>query len=437
MTLWPDHSADSGAPPRTRRQARENERTATHRAGAGASSLAGESSAAARSQSRETGSAEAPFAADEQPTIPPTAFASGGFDSLLSSAEAAAEQERPVENTFGLFRQASAPEEDAPPTRPVPVVPPANEGGSSGERRLTRRELRAMLQAQEANQHATGAAPSVAPVFPVTVTSDLDAVRPTEPPASAPPSAATASGGMMPSGQKAAWPFAAPEADTGVTASPVSPFTAFGAPADPGASRPVAPAPATPAFVTPAPAFPSPGKPTAPESGDGGATAVEERQPFTPPTGHWSAGSGVDEKNEPVTTRNVAHSAAATTTNALILPSLPKSDATLPLTSTGEILVTGSIDLPRALGATGAMPDRIDSSDIDRLLDGEENEFNTSDSAPILASRAISSHTSTRSVIPPPKKRGNALPVVLMITAGVLAVGVIGLLVTAYALNMF
>ncbi|AAT88719.1 hypothetical protein ATY41_06715 [Leifsonia xyli subsp. xyli] len=430
MTLWPDHQADADTPPRTRRQVRENERTATHRAGA--STPAGESAAAARSQSRDTGAgaAEAPFAADEQPTIPPTAFAAGGFESLLFRAEAAAESEKPVENSFGLFRQASAPEESASSTRPVPVMPPANEGGSSGERRLTRRELRAMLQAQEANQHTTGVAPSVAPAFPVTFTPDLDAVRPIEPAAGVPPSAPAASGGAMPSGQKAAWPFAAPEAETSVTASPVSPFTAFGAQVDPGASRPVAPA-------APAQTFPSPGKLTAPESGDGGPAAAEERRPFTPPTGHWSAGTEFDEKNEPVTTRNVAHSAAATTTNALILPSLPKPDATLPLTSTGEILVTGSIDLPRALGATGAMPDRIDSSDIDRLLDGEENEFNTSDSAPILASRAISSHTSTRSVIPPPKKRGNALPVVLMITAGVLAVGVLGLLITAYALNMF
>lgn len=105
--------------------------------------------------------------------------------------------------------------------------------------------------------------------------------------------------------------------------------------------------------------------------------------------------------------------------------------------NTGEILVTGSIDLPRGLGATGAHPDRIDSSDIDRLLDGEENEFNTSEVSPVRASRAVSTHTSTRGVIAPPKKRGNTLPVVLMVTAGVLAVGVIGLLVATYLLNLF
>ena len=133
----------------------------------------------------------------------------------------------------------------------------------------------------------------------------------------------------------------------------------------------------------------------------------------------------------------MTQSTAATTTNALILPVIPQPDTKAPLTSTGEILVTGSIDLPRGMGATGAHPDRIDSSDIDRLLDAEENEFNTSEVQPVRASRAISTHTSTRGVIAPPKKRGNALPVILMVTAGVLAVGVIGLLVAAYVLKVF
>jgi hypothetical protein len=156
--------------------------------------------------------------------------------------------------------------------------------------------------------------------------------------------------------------------------------------------------------------------------------------------GHWSTAAELDDKNQPfdqIISRNVGTSGSATTTNALILPSLPVGDATGPLTSTGEILVTGSIDLPRGLGATGAHPDRIDSSDIDRLLDGEENEFNTSEVPPVRASRAISTHTSTRGVITPPKKRGTRLPVVLSITAAVLAVGVIALLVAAYVLNVF
>jgi hypothetical protein len=166
-------------------------------------------------------------------------------------------------------------------------------------------------------------------------------------------------------------------------------------------------------------------------------TAAQERRPFTPPTGHWSTAAELDDQNQPITSRNVAQSTAATTTNALILPVIPQPDTRAPLTSTGEILVTGSIDLPRGMGATGAHPDRIDSSDLDRLLDGEENEFNTSEVQPVRASRAISTHTSTRGVIAPPKKRGNTLPVILMVTAGVLAVSVTALLVAAYVLKVF
>lgn len=247
-----------------------------------------------------------------------------------------------------------------------------------------------MLQAQAANQQANHSPAIAEPIVPVAFTDS-------------------------------AAPAVAPS-DTDVTSSPTSVFTAFGAPssAAPTAAVPAAAAPAAPAPATPAEED----------------TSAQERRPFTPPTGHWSTAAELEDGSEPITSRNVGHSTAATTTNALILPSLPQADATGPLTSTGEILVTGSIDLPRTMGATGAH-DRIDSSDIDRLLDSEENEFNTSEVAPVRASRAISTHTSTRGVIAPPKKRGNALPVVLMVTAGVLAVGVIGLLIAAYVLHVF
>ncbi|WP_426623890.1 hypothetical protein ACPPVW_15015 [Leifsonia sp. McL0607] len=210
--------------------------------------------------------------------------------------------------------------------------------------------------------------------------------------------------------------------DTDVSSSPTSVFTAFGAPTT-AAPVPTAAAPTA-----------QPVRSVTDDKDDG--VSAHERRPFTPPTGHWSTAAELEDGAEPITSRNVGHSTAATTTNALILPTLPQADATAPLTSMGEILVTGSIDLPRTLGATGTH-DRIDSSDIDRLLDSEENEFNTSEVAPVRASRAISTHTSTRGVIAPPKKRGNTLPVVLMVTAGVLAVGVISLLIAAYVLNVF
>ncbi len=208
----------------------------------------------------------------------------------------------------------------------------------------------------------------------------------------------------------------------------------------PAAAQPVEPTPPAPPAFTPVAPAPQPPTPVAPESQ---SAAVDEspRQPYQPPVGHWSTAGDLDDKNQQfdqVLSRSVGASGAATTTNALILPVIPSApDATGPLTSTGEILVTGSIDLPRGLGSTGQHPDRYDTSDMDRMFEQDGDEFNTSDVAPIRASRAVSTHTSTRGVITPPKKRGGRLPVVLSITAAVLAIGVVGLLVAGYILKVF
>jgi hypothetical protein len=420
MTSWPEQPAEASQPPQTRRQARENERTAARQAGrrAGTSETTPAGEIPLTSSTPGASGSEA-FVEEQAPAIPATAFAEpgvssggGSFDNLLFSAPKRTEVDRDSDaSSFDLFRQAPDTSKPEPVTQPMSVLPgssaapvratspqsttlpaPASDADSAdptGERTLTRRELRAMLQAQAANQQANHSPALAEPIVPVTFT---DTAAPTS---SAPVSAAAA----------------AQQADTTVTSSPTSVFTAFG-------SQPAA----VPAAAS--------------EPDDEEDISAQERRPFTPPTGHWSTAAELEDGAEPITSRNVGHSTAATTTNALILPSLPQADATGPLTSTGEILVTGSIDLPRTMGATGAH-DRIDSSDIDRLLDSEENEFNTSEVAPVRASRAISTHTSTRGVIAPPKKRGNALPVVLMVTAGVLAVGVIGLLIAAYVLHVF
>jgi len=476
MTSWPEQPPTGQ--PQTRRQAREFARRAgtaeptpagqipdvtTNVAARPADDAADQATPAAQEtpatqESAESAAEQAPAAqkddatkaeaeqapaAPEQPAIPASAFAEPGVSS-------------PSRDAFDLFRQGPDTSRPEPVTQPMSILqpsaptPPASPPAAAPsapaaeipataqpERTLTRRELRAMLQAQEANAQANHPAPAGEQVFPVAFTSGVDGDAAAATPA-APASTSDASGAASTS-EKTAWPFApvvpsaapaaarAPESEPAVTQSAASPFAAFGTqaaqkPAPAAESAPEAPQAPKAAEAAPAP--------------DSEETAAQERRPFTPPTGHWSTAAELDDQNQPITSRNVAQSTAATTTNALILPAIPQPSAT-PLTSTGEILVTGSIDLPRGMGATGAHPDRIDSSDIDRLLDGDENEFNTSEVQPVRASRAISTHTSTRGVIAPPKKRGNALPVVLMVTAGVLAVGVIALLVAAYVLKVF
>lgn len=480
MTSWPEQPPTGQ--PQTRRQAREFERSASRRAGTAEPTPGGQIpemtttvpprapeedvAAADTAQQGEKPQAEAqavekpqaeskqaePAAAKaeqapaqpERPAIPASAFAEPGVSS-------------PSRDAFDLFRQGPDTSQPEPVTQPMailqPTTPPAApastppaSANAGSERTLTRRELRAMLQAQEANAQANHAPAAGEQVFPVSFTSGPEESGAKEGAAesgsSAPQAAAAAPAAdplsadpatPAPTSEKSAWPFApltpssAPTAsrsgqsETTVTQSSTSPFAAF------GTAEPKADAPAVEAPSAPAPA----------KNEEPGETAAHERRPFTPPTGHWSTAAELDDQNQPIISRNVAQSTAATTTNALILPVIPQPDTRAPLTSTGEILVTGSIDLPRGMGATGAHPDRIDSSDLDRLLDGEENEFNTSEVQPVRASRAISTHTSTRGVIAPPKKRGNTLPVILMVTAGVLAVSVTALLVAAYVLKVF
>lgn len=161
-----------------------------------------------------------------------------------------------------------------------------------------------------------------------------------------------------------------------------------------------------------------------------------------PPVGHWSLDIDVEEDIDDqgfdqVLSRGVGAGGVPTTTNALILPMIPQQpgDAPVPLT-TGEMLVTGSISLPN-LGDTGAHPNRIDSSDVDRLLDQVDDAAPVTNALPIRASRAVSTHTSTRDTLTPPKQGGLNVPTVLAITAAVLALGVVGLILGGYLFKIF
>jgi len=167
-----------------------------------------------------------------------------------------------------------------------------------------------------------------------------------------------------------------------------------------------------------------------------------------PPIGHWSVdreddshietiGRRDDQTFDDLVGRGVGAGGIPTTTNALILPSIPRQGPAGPITSTGEIMITGSIDLPRSLGATGQHPNLFDSSEMDRMLDQLDEGGHHNDVAPVSASRAVSTHTSTRGVMTPPRKRGASLPTVLAITAAVLAIGVLSLFVVGYAFNIY
>ncbi|MCS5719842.1 hypothetical protein N1027_17065 [Herbiconiux sp. CPCC 205763] len=139
-----------------------------------------------------------------------------------------------------------------------------------------------------------------------------------------------------------------------------------------------------------------------------------------------------------ISLRNTAATNSISTTSALVLPNVPGSgDVGTALDETGEVIITGSIDLPASFGATGAPASGLESNDLDTLLDRSEGETGTSDVAPVSASRAISTNTSSTSLIAPPKRARANAPVVLAITAGVLAVGVVSLLLAVFVFRVF
>ncbi|MDO9395901.1 MAG: hypothetical protein Q7T71_05100, partial [Herbiconiux sp.] len=139
-----------------------------------------------------------------------------------------------------------------------------------------------------------------------------------------------------------------------------------------------------------------------------------------------------------ISVRNAAAKNSISTTSALVLPSVPGSnDVGTALDETGEVIITGSIDLPASFGAMGAPASGLESNDLDSLLERSEAEVAGSDVAPVSASRAISTNTSSTSLIAPPKRARANAPVVLAVTAAVLAVGVVGLLLAVFVFRVF
>jgi len=216
--------------------------------------------------------------------------------------------------------------------------------------------------------------------------------------------------------------------------------SAAGAPHAP-ATRPAAPAPS--------PAMPAAQAPSAPVSAShqqAAPTAAPAVKPASDPTsattntGHWTSQLNVPiDEPEPfdqLLSRGALSHGVPTTTNALILPSLPdQGPLGNQITSAGEIIATGSIDLPRSYGATGIHPSQIDSSDVDRLFDHVEDVG--TGVAPVAATRAISTQGASRAMIAPPKKEGMNVPLVLAVTAGVLALGVVATLVIGAVAGLF
>lgn len=163
---------------------------------------------------------------------------------------------------------------------------------------------------------------------------------------------------------------------------------------------------------------------------------------FAPPVGHWSTQANIDDTEQVLDApfgRDVAATSGAITTSALVLPSVPTAEDIMgPLSGTGEILITGSINLPSSMGSTGVQPARYDHSDVDALLEADDREDSHQDSAPVRAIRAISTATAAGDVVASMKPRKTSKwPIIITIAGSVLIVGVIVLLVIGASLGFF
>jgi len=154
------------------------------------------------------------------------------------------------------------------------------------------------------------------------------------------------------------------------------------------------------------------------------------------------AGDGPTEADLPPTfddliTRSASGSVA--TPNALILSQVPDGGSIVaPVNATGEVLITGSFNLPEGLGSTGHAVGTADGKEVDAVLvDGELPAH--SSPTPIAALAAISTAKQHPGEIikPPTPEKGGKLMLTLAITAGVLALALVGVLILAVTTGVF
>jgi hypothetical protein len=304
----------------------------------------------------------------------------------------------------------------APADPVVPVVPT--------EHTMTRRELRALREAQGAN----AVAPSIVP--PVAAVPETVKAEPVEaaPPATETP-AAPAAPELSPFEALFAAPSAQPAPEVVEDFAPDATALVRPEPVE-GAVEPVVSEPVVPEQIAAEPVAAATEAP-APEAVVVEPEAVDTPSPDAPAptTGHWTTQGDLDDATQvaDTITRSVGAGSGVITTSALVLPSLPNPEYSQ--LGTGDILVTGSIDLPRSLATSGAHPAQLDEHHLDHELDPGDHQVVSTDSQPVRAVKAVSSHGSTRDVIVSRKPSGNRALTALIISAAGMAAVVVTLLV--------
>ncbi|WP_425845920.1 hypothetical protein [Agrococcus sp. TSP3-2-1] len=135
-----------------------------------------------------------------------------------------------------------------------------------------------------------------------------------------------------------------------------------------------------------------------------------------------------DLRDQGVATSGSGSSTSSFTANALVLPAGTDSPD-FQLEGEDGLLVTGSIDVPEGFASSGRGSASIDGSDVDAEV--AEGEVSSPETAPVRASKAVSSYANARVQIAPQKQRTNVVPVAIGAGAGVFVAGVVGVIVWA------
>lgn len=130
--------------------------------------------------------------------------------------------------------------------------------------------------------------------------------------------------------------------------------------------------------------------------------------------------------------------------SALILPSHPEDTGGIagPLGATGELFVTGSIELPKSLGETGGHAALHDSIEMEPFLTGEKpaaiGQPTSGGPTPVSALSAVSARRRPEiPVVAEPTKDRSKLPIILALTGGGLLVLLAGAAVYAASQGLF
>ncbi|WP_029145430.1 hypothetical protein [Microbacterium luticocti] len=240
--------------------------------------------------------------------------------------------------------------------------------------------------------------------------------------------------------------------DAEVVSEPVEPATRAGSEPESSddASTPFAPTPAAPFAGEPVIASvpgvaedaaglapePAQDRPIAVAAASVAADAPADKPVLNPMFGAGLL-AGEAAKPEPVPSfeqllgRDTDTTGSVTAPSALIVSHTSAAPLVAPIAGTGEVLVTGTFALPEGLGSTGQVPGTADGKEIDAVLvDGELPAH--SSPTPIAASAAVSTIKTSEDIIQPPTpEKGGKLMLTLAITAGVLALALVGVLVYA------